>query len=792
MGLERGEGACLSRCMRLSSFRVPRTLPLSLVSLVFACGGGEDPQTSATSEVGVSQGNTETGPGEEESGSEDETGDPDPVTTDPGDMDLPPECDPACEEGQACLDGACCDAASICAGVCCEGEEVCSFAECVVPGDECIDASECPPDSYCEYSLGDPGGAMDMCQGTSVATGQCLPSPPDCPPGEEPEPDEELTCLPVCEFYPETSFAPELKFHIEDHHVMMSPVVTQLDDDTCDGLVDERDIPEIVFQSFAVNDYNNNGTLHAYSIVDGAVVNKWSINPQAPQLKPGVEITTGNVDGVPGSEIFACTTTGQVRAFGPDGSELWTSAYTGGCLMPSLADLDSDGQVEVVLRGGVLDALTGTTKATFPVQNTVQAIDIDGDGLLEIAGPTAVYEADGTLLGMTGVTGNWTASADLNLDFRPEIVVADFATHQMHIYHWDVQAQQIVLDRQGFDINGPLSPALCPPGSSGNLRGGGPPTIADFNGDGTPDVAIAGGIGYAVIDGTKIMNLMVPDVDAFLWINQTTDCSSAQTGSSVFDFDGDGSAEVVYSDEQRLRIYEGTTGNVLWETCNTTGTLRELPVIADVDNDGRADIVVVSNDYSSITCDEGEGPTQQTGVRVFGDELGLWVRTRRIWNQHHYHVTNINEDGSVPAQEPANWLGVGLNNFRQNVQPLGEFSAPDLVADIVASCFGEYTVSARVRNIGQASVPAGVNVGFYDGDPGLGGNLLAQSQTSKILYPAEGEDVPLDVQLIPQAIQDGDQDLWVVVDDGMPEHPWHECRTDNNVHHESAACDVVG
>ncbi len=42
-----------------------------------------------------------------------------------------------------------------------------------------------------------------------------------------------------------------------------------------------------------------------------------------------------------------------------------------------------------------------------------------------------------------------------------------------------------------------------------------------------------------------------------------------------------------------------------------------------------------------------------------------------------HHITNIAEDGTVPAVEVANWKAPGLNNYRQNVQPQGEFSAPD-------------------------------------------------------------------------------------------------------------------
>jgi hypothetical protein len=167
------------------------------------------------------------------------------------------------------------------------------------------------------------------------------------------------------------------------------------------------------------------------------------------------------------------------------------------------------------------------------------------------------------------------------------------------------------------------------------------------------------------------------------------------------------------------------------------------------------------------------------------------VRTRRIWNQHHYHVTNIDEDGTVPAHELPNWLSGELNNFRQNVQPQGEFSAPDLIVDLHVQCFADYEVLARVRNIGQASVPAGVLIGFYDGDPEMGGSLLFQGVTQKTLYPAEAEDVFLDATL-PQAIRDGDQELWVVVDDGMPAHSWHQCRTDNDTHHKPVPCEQIG
>jgi hypothetical protein len=244
----------------------------------------------------------------------------------------------------------------------------------------------------------------------------------------------------------------------------------------------------------------------------------------------------------------------------------------------------------------------------------------------------------------------------------------------------------------------------------------------------------------------------------------------------VFDFDGDGQAEVVYSDEQRLRIYAGATGDVVWSTCNTTGTLQEYPVIADVDNDGHADIVVVSNSYASpgIQCNDGTN-IAQAGVRVFGDAAGTWARTRRIWNQHTYHVTNVNEDGTIPSVEAPNWSQPGLDNFRQNKQPGGEFAAPDAVVQIAPACGAQYGLVATVTNIGEAALPAGVIVGFYTGAPGSG-TKLGSAPTTSVLYSAQSEKVFL--ALPPQSTT---TQVYAIVDDTTTPHPtWHECRTDNN------------
>jgi len=712
-------------------------------------------------------------------------------------------CDPQCESGFECLDGACCDPKLVCDGVCCGAGQTCSFGACVMPGADCVDASDCVAGEYCDFALGDPvEPPPPECMGGSLGQqGKCLPAPPECRDGMVPDPNN-ITCIPACEYIPPPgNFALELRYELPSLESVSPPIVIQLDDDDCDGKVTANDIPEIIvshFEPIGGLPGGMPGTLHALSIVDGQLITKWTA---AGMVSPAALVAAGDIDGDGVAEVVSCAkpeggdarNTG-VIAFKADGSVLWqqldTTKVHCGYDAPALADPLQTGKPLVLVGFTLLDGATGAVvqelEPTAPPGVYISGFfDVDDDGQLDIVSGQRAYNVAGGVIwdlsaGPNQIPAGYHGVGDLDLDGLPEIVVvspnAPFSEplsgmpHVLSLLTADTNAPDgVVVVRKSIDLNA-IEPPLSP-------FGGGPPIIADFDADGFPDVGTATSSAYVVLSGQKLMDPNVADADTFLWTRQTRDKSSAVTGSSVFDFEGDGEAEVLYSDEINLWVYAGKDGaDLLPKFCNTTGTLWEYPVVADVDNDGQADVLVVSNDYYKdnlqIFCDGG---VTTRGLRIYSSPNNGFVRTRRVWNQHTYHITNINEDGTIPAVEATNWQEPGLNNYRQNKQPGGAFNAPDAIVSLLyPECAGVFSLVAVVRNLGTAVLPPGAQVSFYKGDQ-PNGTLIGAAQTALALYPAQAELVEIELGDMHPDVMNGTVDVYAVVETQAV-----ECRTDNN------------
>ena len=164
------------------------------------------------------------------------------------------------------------------------------------------------------------------------------------------------------------------------------------------------------------------------------------------------------------------------------------------------------------------------------------------------------------------------------------------------------------------------------------------------------------------------------------------------------------------------------------------------PIIADVDNDGIAEIIVA-------TKSTPDGSPPRSGVLVLGDTSGNWRNARRTWNQWLYHVTNVDEDGGIPQVATNNWQTLNNSRTQVSIEGRDRLAAPDLTVSKVTvntqSCPAGVGITARIGNGGSLHVAAGQKVNFHSGDPLAGGVLIGTRQTTRALYPGEFEDVTL-------------------------------------------------
>ncbi len=477
----------------------------------------------------------------------------------------------------------------------------------------------------------------------------------DAPAGENADVDEDCAREPTV-----GSFGPTVEWQWNQNPVypgyddlMATPAVGDV---TGDGT------PDVVFTSFAGGAYTSAGTITA---IDGATgATHWSVAPGV-YASAGVALGDLDADGLP--EVCTAGTSYAVVCLDGAGTVKWqagTEMSYVGC--PAISDIDGDGLAEVILGRQVFNA-DGTTRwvgAGGVGYSMSYAVDMDGDKGLEVVAGSTVYDTDGSVLWTSPVGDGMTAVGDFNGDGGADLVVVVGGT--------------ISLVRDGALVWSTATPG----------GGGGPPTVADFDADDEPEIGVAGAYYYSVIETDGSVR----------WSMPVQDYSSSVTGSSVFDFEGDGASEVVYADEVTLWVYDGSTGAVeLALDGHASGTLYEYPLIVDVDNDGSSEIVLASNNYTF------DG---YNGITVIGDASSSWVASRPTWNQFAYHITNINDDLSVPARQEKNWLS--WNNFRAGGTPEGPSDwlanlVPGELDVCVDECGGSVTVWPTVENNGQLS-----------------------------------------------------------------------------------------
>jgi hypothetical protein len=253
------------------------------------------------------------------------------------------------------------------------------------------------------------------------------------------------------------------------------------------------------------------------------------------------------------------------------------------------------------------------------------------------------------------------------------------------------------------------------------------------------------------------------------WRSPVQDYTSNQTGSSVYDFDGDGYAEVVYAGEYNLWVYSGIDGTVrLQDSVQFSCTYIEYPMVVDVDGDDQVEIVVVDGN----------------GMRVMGDSDNGWVPGRQVWNQHAYSIFNVNDDLTIPTYNQPNWPE--YNSFRSSDQRLNNGDGANLVdalpmaVDICETECDRDTVQITLRsaNHGLADARDGVAWAIYAETADGGRTLLETVPAESVLrsgYASEGLTFRFDMADLPTGAV-----IVVADDDGTGVGVIEECDESNN------------
>ena len=460
---------------------------------------------------------------------------------------------------------------------------------------------------------------------------------------------------------------------------------------------------------------------------------KTSFNTSPMYVYGGYPLSVADVDRDGFAEIFIQHIDGSLRCYRPDGSIKWTvSVSEADEKSPNIliADINGDSIPEVWSKDKIFNAVSGALLVSLPEvfgfsvlygYNGGKALmpafaDFDNDGILELAGGNKVYKLN--ITNSTGTAGNsatlWktisangtgdglTSVADIDLDgFMDVVVVRDGCMYAWKPYSGTASTPELI--------------ATCPYTSSAP---GSRALLTDVNNDGYPEILftyIANVTAYQYVPSTQSLQQM--------WLRSTSDLSGATT-MTAFDFNQDGSVEIVYRDQSDLRIIDGTTGDNISTFACLAPTAVDYPSIVDLDRDGHAEIVVSSNTYES-------NHDKHAKLIVFHSPANaVWAPARYVWNQHAYNVVNVNNDLTIPANnfnpattftDPNGVVRRPFNNFLQQATTLDQYGRPFMrLLNVSATTDtsityenGTFTFSYKFCNTGGQTLSNPFHITYY-------------------------------------------------------------------------------
>jgi len=539
--------------------------------------------------------------------------------------------------------------------------------------------------------------------------------------------------------------------------VIGTPVVARMTDDNNDNIIDAFDTPDILFQAFRIQGGNPVST--ALTLVDGATMaTHFSVtSANGETWNPEHHPTIGDLEADGAPEICFPGDTVDVICLNTDGSLRWSSdagdRWSSGSV--AIADLDADGVAEVIQGAYIFDA-DGNSLASSDLaprrrtEDYAVTVDWDLDGDLEIVTSHQIYHHDGAVeldawgdLGAKGIP----SIADFDGDGRADVAWVDSVRSEV----------TLVLNTSSGPIVDWVYSFPEP------FQVGGIPIIGDLDLDGSPEIVVGGrGLVRALdTDGSELWTFTGDASSGFVDFS----IEGASTGA---DLEGDGAIEIAVPGQAGFWVLDGRDGSVRYKDLTHSGAPDDgAPAIADVDGDGKAEIVVGNSDLSVAG---------RRGVVVYGEDTLPFIEARPISNTWSYSITGVNDDASIPTVPRRNWEL--FNSFRvaDNTARPASWLA-DIVPASASACIPDCQVLAvdvwiEVENAGLLSAED-VEVTIYQG-AAYTGTVVTTAQLTPLQAGGSAYVGPLSFT----AAEWGSASLFATVDSlaGTP-----ECDEQNNV-----------
>ena len=465
----------------------------------------------------------------------------------------------------------------------------------------------------------------------------------------------------------------------------------------------------------------------------------------------------------------------RIKAPRAAGASIFEMAATydsgGGAVSVAVGDFKGDGKLDLVVANGSSDTVgillgngDGTFQAVVPYGSggnatSVVVADVNGDGKLDLVvanecggsgdcygsmGTVAVLlgNGDGTFQAAVtysagGLNATSVAVADVNGDGKPDLVVAICPNNSGFSCGNGASAAVSVLFGNG---DGTFQAVVSYATGSQDANS---VAVADVNGDGKPDIVVASACvsnPYYCEPGAGVLSVLLGNGDGTFQAARIQDSGGLNpTSVAVADVNGDGKPDLIVANGYSTSGIGVLLGNgdgtfQAAVTYGSGGYEANAVAVADVNGDGKPDLVVANCGGTSDGCNDGnnaavgvllgngDGTFQAAMTYASGGIYGISVAIKDVNGDGKPDLLVVNQDACGYASCLNGSVGVLLGNgdgtFR--AAPIyGSGGSPTFslaVGDVNGDGKPDLVMAVRCSGIGGCADSAvGVLLGNGDG-----------------------------------------------------------------------------